>query len=101
MRKRRVPINLPISKYERALGVKLIIFDGYTLKEAHENKKKWFAKRKYFTALREKQKVTQGRGVVVGPWTDCKVYVAYIPTKKMYQLEQKQEPTSAGTEVSH
>lgn len=103
MRRMHKPI-LPISKKERDAGVKLMVFDGWTMKQAAEDKAKWFARRKHLVVVREKQRMTQGRGKVVGKWVSNKIYVAYIPKKKekfLNELKQKQEPTSVAPEEGH
>lgn len=103
MKRKYKPI-LPVSAKERATGVRVIVFEGWSMKHAAEDKAKWFSKRKHLIIIKEKQKTTRGRGKVVGPWVSNKIYVAFIPKKKKQALEdlkQKQEPASSANDTSH
>lgn len=75
--------GIPITPKEREFGVKVAVFESWNLEDALEDKVKWFAKKKHLTILKEKTKVTHGRGAVVGKWKSSKVYVSFIPTKKL------------------
>lgn len=77
-----------VSEKEREVGVRVKCFEAWELKDAQKYKNEWFARRKYLTILQERTRVTHGRGAVVGKWKSSKVYVSFIPTKKLEALER-------------
>lgn len=78
---------LQVSEKERELGVRVKCFEEWELKDAQSSKSEWFAKRKNLSILKEKTKVIHGRGVVVGKWKSSKVYVSFIPTRKLEEYK--------------
>ena len=86
--KKRGSDTIHITEKERELGVKVKCFEAWELKDAQKYKSEWFAKREHLTILKEKTKVIHGRGAVVGKWKSSKVYVSFIPTKKLEALKQ-------------
>ncbi len=79
---------IQVSEKERELGVRVKCFEAWDLKDAQKYKNEWFARRKYLTILKEKTRVVHGKGAVVGKWKSSKVYVSFIPTKKLEALER-------------